>query len=98
MLAEVDDVDLIDLEPRGGFAVRSGWQHRLLSRNVGWLSFGIPGLKRVRLTRDYDLFVTLAHGCRDVLYASAIDGWKDRCRVSVCWIAELHASCMARAQ
>ena len=62
------------------------------------LAFANPGLKRVLLIRDYDLFVTVAHGFRDVLYVNAIDGWKDRCRVSVCWIAELHASFVARAR
>src|SRR5581483_11256439 len=52
----------------------------------------LPGLTRVRLTRDYELFVAVCANYWDLLYLNAIDGWKDRCRTSVCWLDEMWLS------
>jgi hypothetical protein len=54
-----------------------------------------PGLRRVRPTRDYNLFVALCQNAWDLLYINAIDGWKERCKVSVCWLDELWATDMS---
>jgi hypothetical protein len=48
-----------------------------------------PGLRSVRLTKYYDLFLLVCPFLRDVWYANAVQGWRDRCKVSVCWIDEL---------
>jgi hypothetical protein len=48
-----------------------------------------PGLQRVRLTRNYDLFLAVCQNSWDLLYINAIDGWKERCRVSACWLGEI---------
>ncbi len=93
VLAEIDDVDMICLEPRGGFRLRERWHRRLLFHDVSrQLIFVNPGLQKVRLTREYDLFVAVCQSYRDLLYISAIDGWKDHCRASVCWIDEIWAA------
>jgi hypothetical protein len=50
-----------------------------------------PGLQRVRLTRTYDLFLHVCSWWSDVWNVNAIDGWKDRCRTSICWLDEFWA-------
>lgn len=93
VLAETGDADLIDLQPGPGFRARDRWQRRLLFRGLTQGLTGVnPGLQRVRLTRDYDLFVAFCQNFWDLLYINAIDGWQDRCKTSVCWLAELWAS------
>jgi hypothetical protein len=51
-------------------------------------------LQGVRLIRDYDLFVVVCQNFWDLLYFNAIDGWREHCRASVCWIDELWAGPM----
>src|SRR5579859_1708886 len=53
--------------------------------------FANPGLRKVKLTQDYDLFLARCQTYKDLLDVNAIEGWKDRCRISVCWIDEMWA-------
>jgi hypothetical protein len=93
VLLDIDDVDLICYESGRGFRFKEKWQRRLLYRDVSRrLILQNPGLHRVRLTREYDLFVAVCQSYWDLLYINAIDGWKDRCKTSVCWIEEMWAS------
>ena len=93
VLRETDRVDLLELEPGTAFPLRRKWHSRLLKRDVTWgLTHVNPGLRRVRVPREYDLFVCLCPLTRDLLYVNAIDGWKDRCRRSVCVLDELWAA------
>jgi hypothetical protein len=92
VLCETDDVDLVCLQPRpgSGFPLRQRWQRRLLYRDITRrLVFANPGIQRVRLTQDYDLFIVVCQNYWDLLYINAIEGWKDRCRTTVCWLDEL---------
>jgi hypothetical protein len=93
VLSEIDDLDLICLETGRGYDFKEAWQRRLLFHDVSRrLVFQNPGLKKVRLTRDYDLFVARCQHHIDFLNVNAIEGWKDRCKVSVCWLDELWAA------
>jgi hypothetical protein len=93
VLQATDQVDLISPEPGRGFRFKERWQRRLLYRDLSErLIFANPGLQRVRLTREYDLFVVRCQTYWDLLYVNAIDGWKDRCKTTVCWIDELYAA------
>ena len=97
VLVDSDDVDLIHLEPTKGFRTREKWQRRLLWKDVTRkLAYVNPGLKPVRLTKDYDLFVIVCQTYWDLLYVNAIKGWKDHCKTSICWIDELWASLVPR--
>jgi hypothetical protein len=92
VLCDVADVDLVRLQPRPGrsFALRQRWQRRLLYRDISKrLVFANPGLERVVVSKDYDLFIAVCQNYWDLLYLNAIEGWKDRCRTSVCWLDEL---------
>jgi hypothetical protein len=93
VLVACDDVDLICLETESNFDSKLRWMRRLMYRDVSRrLAFMNPGLKRVRLTRDYDLLVVMCPTYWDFLYVNALDGWQDHCRTSVCWIDELWAA------
>lgn len=92
VLTEIDDVDLIRLRPGNHFGFREKWQRRLVYRDASHrLVFANPGLERVSLTQDYDLFVAVCQNHWDLLYVNAIDGWKERCRTSVVWLDEMWA-------
>jgi hypothetical protein len=93
VLLETDDVDLICLEPDRGFPLKQRWQRRLMYRDVTKrLAYANPGLRRIRLTQEYDVLIVLCQTYWDFLYINAIDGWKDHCRTSICWIDELWAA------
>ena len=75
VLVENDAVDLIALEPGPGFRFRESWQRRLLYRDISRrLIYVNPGLRRVRLTGEYDLFVAVCQNYWDLLYLNAIEG------------------------
>jgi spore maturation protein CgeB len=90
VLQEIDDVDLICLEAGPSYAFKEKWQRRLLFRDFSKrLIFQNPGLKKVRLRQEYDLFLAVCQYTHDFVNINAIEGWKDQCKVSVCWIDEL---------
>lgn len=93
VLLEIDDVDLIELEPGPGFEFREMLQRRLLYRDVSRkIAFLNPGLRKVRLMREYDLFVVRCQTYWDLLHINAVEGWKDYCKTSVLWLDELWAA------
>jgi spore maturation protein CgeB len=93
VLSDVENVDLIHLEPGRGYKFKEAWQRRLLFRDVTRkLIYANPGLHKVRLTQQYDLFLMMCQMDHDFLDISAIEGWQDHCRTSVCWIQEMWAA------
>jgi hypothetical protein len=95
VLEEIDDVDLIRLEAERGFRFKESWQRRLLFRDLSKQLISLnPGLRPVRLTREYDLFLVRCQTWWDLPYVNAIQGWKDYCKTSVCWIDELWAAAL----
>lgn len=97
VLCEVDDVDLICLEPERGYEFKESWQRRLLYRDVTRkLIFQNPGLKKVRLKQEYDLFFAICQTHHDFLNINAIEGWKDHCKTSVVWFDEMWAALIPR--
>lgn len=97
ILTACDDVDLIPLEAEGDFAHKLRWLRRLMYRDVTRrLAFVNPGVRRVKLEREYDLLVVMCQGYWEFLYVNALDGWKDHCKTSICWIDELYAADLPR--
>lgn len=93
VLAEADNVELICLEPGPGYEVKELWQRRLMYRDITRrVVFANPGLKKVKLEQEYELFVAVCETYKDLLNINAIQGWKDHCKASVCWIDEMWAA------
>jgi hypothetical protein len=97
VLASSADVDLLCPDPSRHYGFREGWQRRLLWRDsTKMLSYLNPGLRTVRLDRDYDLFLAVCQNWWDLLSLNAIKGWRERCRTSVCWMDEMWAAWVPR--
>lgn len=93
VLHECGEVDLVCLEPEPSFKRRHQWLRRLMYRDVSRkLAFVNPGLKRVQLTKQYDVLIVMCPTYWDFLHVNAVDGWKDHCATSVLWMDELWAS------
>lgn len=97
VLQEVDAVHLICLEAGPHYEFKEKWQRRLLFHDFsGGLKYQNPGLKKVHLTEEYDLFAFRCQYNHDFVHINAIEGWKDHCKVSVCWIDEFWAGEIAQ--
>ncbi|HTQ58917.1 MAG TPA: glycosyltransferase [Candidatus Solibacter sp.] len=93
VLQEVDDLDLVCLDAGAHYEFREQWQRRLLFHDFsGRLIYQNPGLRKVRLTQEYDLFLARCQYNHDFVHINAIEGWKDHCKISVCWIDEFWAA------
>jgi hypothetical protein len=93
----LDTVDLIELEPRPGFCFREQWLRKLIWKDMTrQLVYVNPGLRPVRLAKEYDLFVAVCQNMWDLLYVNAVHGWRDHCRTSVLWLDEMYVAGLAR--
>jgi hypothetical protein len=94
VLVEIDDVDLIRLDiTTWGAWLGEYWLRRPLYHDrSSKLIFANPGLKRVRLSKDYDVFIVVCATFEDLPYINAIERWRDHCKTSVCWLDELWVS------
>jgi len=92
VLAELAEVDFVNLEPTKSFTLRRALLRRLLDHDrTRKLAFVNPGLRSVRLRKEYDLLLLVCPSWGDIFNINAIHGWQDLCRTSVCWIDELWA-------
>jgi hypothetical protein len=89
IIREVDSVDLFVPHPGRWFEYRTRLANRLA---VDWQTTINPGIGGARLERDYDLFVAVVQFPRDLLHIKYLQGWKERCRTSVCWLNEIYVS------
>jgi hypothetical protein len=97
VLSVSSNVDLIEIQPGRSFEFRSRLQKSLLFHGISLgLAYVNPGLRKVRLNQDYDIFIAVCQNLWDLLYFNAIDGWKERCKISVCWLGELWAADIPR--
>ena len=87
VIREVDDVDLIAPTPNKMFALRRKISNQLTQRAS--ITFLNPGVQKVQLTKDYDVFFAIFEFVRDLLSLSSIKGWKERCKTSICWVDDI---------
>src|SRR5262245_49255646 len=79
VLREAADADLLLLQATSGLRFKELLQRRLIYHDLSKkLIFVNPGLKKFRLTQEYDLFVAHCQTYWDFLYINAIDSWKDQ--------------------
>jgi len=76
-------------KPYRSFAVGQKVANQL-ARHVSIASVN-PGIRKLQFNKNYDLFFAICQFPSDLLSLNAIKGWKQRCRTSVCWLAEIWA-------
>lgn len=89
LICEIDDAELLTPEPRRWFRFGQKVGNQL-ARHLS-VTFVNPGVRKLRLNKSYDLFVAICQFPSDLLSLNAIEGWRHRCRTSVCWLAEIWA-------
>jgi hypothetical protein len=94
ILVENDDVDLIGLDMtwRAWFKEDTSLSRPLYHDVSRKLIYANPGLKKVQLSRDYDVFIVLCDWWWDLPNINAIKRWRDHCKIGVCWIEEMWAA------
>jgi len=93
VLAGLRGVDLLHIEPERRFRFQFPWHKRLTYHDIsGQLVFRNPGLRKITLSQDYDVFIAVCQSHGELLYLNAIRGWEDHCKTSVCWLDEMWAA------
>jgi Glycosyl transferases group 1 len=54
-----------------------------------------PGIQRIRIKEQYDLFLAVCGVPTDLLMVNAVSNWRDACKISVCLIDEFWANQIA---
>jgi len=90
LICEIDDVEMLTPKPRRWFHFGQKVANRL-ARHLS-VAFLNSGVRRLQLNRNYDIFFAICQFPSDLLSLNAVEGWRKRCRTSVCWLAEIWAS------
>ncbi len=92
VLVEIDDVDLISLQPSRAYELRQRYHNKLIWHDPSGLVHQLNfAFQPARLAKNYEIFVAHIPNIQDLSHISAVRGWKDRCEHSVCWINEFWA-------
>ena len=96
VIGAIDDVDLFTVEPAAAHALRRALVRRLIWRKgLRTLTPYInPGVSPIRLTRKYDLFAFVCMNPADLIYLSAVDGWRDCAATKVCFMVEFYVGAL----
>lgn len=89
VVCEIDDVELLAPEPYSSFVIVKKVSNQL-ARHISVASLN-PGIAKLRLKRSYDLFFARCSFPSDLLSLNAVDGWRQCCRIAVCWLVEIWA-------
>ncbi|MFY9560029.1 MAG: glycosyltransferase [Terriglobales bacterium] len=87
IIQEVDSVDLVAPSARTWYG--NGKRAALRLGELANIPIN-PGVSKVNLDRDYDMFFTICDGASDLLHLKALKGWRDRCKTTVCWLPEFY--------
>ena len=95
IICQVDSVDLLAPRPKKWFE----YGDRIANRLAHDWHIGInPGISKTKLQKNYDIFFAVVQFPRDLLHIKYVEGWKDRCKTSICWLNEVWVSDIARCK
>lgn len=89
IISQIDSVNMLSPAPNKWFKYGTRLAQRLAVDHA--IAFN-PGIPKIKVTEDYELFFAFCQFPRDLLHIESIEGWKDRCKVSVCWLSEIWIS------
>jgi len=86
IIREVDSVDLLSPQSKNWFKYGTRIANRLASSCNTSIN---PGISKIKVRKNYDLFFAVVQFARDLLNVESVEGWKDRCKTSICWLNEI---------
>lgn len=95
IIRQVDSVDMIAPHYTRWFEHRTRIANRLASTFHTSVN---PGIRRMRVRKDYDVFIAVAQFPKDLLHMQYLDGWKDRCKTTICWLNEIYIQDIATSR
>jgi len=51
-----------------------------------------PGIPKIKLNKDYELFFAFCQFPKDLIHLESMQGWKNHCKTSICWVSEIWLS------
>lgn len=91
ILQQIDSVDLLSPKPTKFY--NNG--KRLALRIGKRFDFPVnPGIPKIKIERDYDIFFTVCEKPSELLHITAVEGWKENCKISICWLPEFYVNDM----
>ena len=95
IIRQIDSVDMITPEYTRWFEQRTRIANRLASTFQTSIN---PGIRRQRVQKEYDVFIAVAQFPKDLLHLKYLDGWKDRCKTTICWLNEIYVQDIATSR
>lgn len=91
ILHKIDSVKILAPRPKKWF-----YQRKSNAMRIGKYSSIIlnPGIPKIKLDRQYDLFFAVCEKPSELLNVNAVQGWRDYCRTSICWLTEFYVKDM----
>jgi hypothetical protein len=89
LICEIDDAELLIPEPCLWFPAGQRVANQIVRHFHA--NFINPGISKLWTNKNYELFVAICQFPRDLLSLSAFKDWKQCCRKSICWLAEIWA-------
>jgi spore maturation protein CgeB len=88
IICVIDSIDLLAPEGRRWFKHGTRIANRLATSCNTTIN---PGIPKTKVQKNYDLFFAVVYFPSDLLQIKYLDGWKNRCRTSICWLSEIWA-------
>ncbi len=89
LIQEMDAVDLISPLPNKWFSKGTRIAQKLAHKYAVSMN---PGIPKTNINNNYDLFFAVCQFPKDLLHVESIEGWKDHCKTSICWLNEIWIS------
>jgi len=89
LICQMDRVELLTPHPSKWFKYGDRIANRLAVNFAVVLN---PGIPKIRIKENYDLFFAICQFPKDLINVDTVEGWKDNCRVSICWLNEIYAT------
>jgi len=86
LICEFDDADIFVAQPNYGYQINRKISNTL-AKSVSVARIN-PGIKKLRFNKDYDLLFAMCLVPTSLLSLNALHGWRERCRVAICWLSE----------
>ena len=92
IIRQIDSVEV--LVPKPGRWYKQRRSHALRMGKVCPLLLN-PGIPKIKLDKYYDVFFAVFEKPSELLNMNALQGWKDHCKTSICWVTEFYVNEMA---